>query len=125
MIDGIGEEGGGGEGALSQTLTQIFNGQGGIFAFCQTFPAVRFFLAPPNVRNKPAWFPRFRPTMLRMLQEVMTQRPQNIQVLEDHQGDLDPDGIHFSIMGGVLFVQNLHDQAVQLSLVQPPDPVLR
>ena len=63
--------------------------------------------------------------MLRMLQEVMTQRPQNIQVLEDHQGDLDPDGIHFSIMGGVLFVQNLHDQAVQLSLVQPPDPVLR
>ena len=104
MIDGIGEEGGGGEGALSQTLTQIFNGQGGIFAFCQMFPAVRFFLAPPNVRNKPAWFPRF---------------------LEDHQGDLDPDGIHFSIMGGVLFVQNLHDQAVQLSLVQPPDPVLR
>ena len=85
---------------------------------------IEFFLAPPNVRNKPAWFPRFRPVVLRQLQEMMSSRPPNIQILEDFAGDLDPDGIHYSIMAGVLFVQGLHDQAVQLSLIPPPDPLL-
>ena len=95
-----------------------------MFAFCQTFPGVRVFLAPPNVRNKPAWFPRFRPVVLRQLQEVMSGRPPNIQILEDFAGDLDPDGLHYSIMAGVLYVQGLHDQAIHLSLTPPQDPRL-
>ena len=125
LIDGIGEEGGGGEGALSKTLMDIFSSNIGVFTFCQTFPSVRFFICPPNIRNKPNWFPRFRPTTLRMLQQILTERPPNLQVLEDFSGDLDPDGIHFSIMSGVLFVQDLHDQIAQLLLSPPPDPRIR
>ena len=93
IVDGIGEDCSGGEGPLTQTLLKIFSHTGGIFEFCQTFPALRFFISPPSVRNKP--------------------------------GVLDPDGIHFNIMSGINYVQDLHDQAVQLSLMPPPDPKLR
>ena len=55
----------------------------------------------------------------------MLSRPPNLQLLEDHPGELDPDGIHFNIMSGVNFVQDLHDQAVQLALQQTPDVTVR
>ena len=45
--------------------------------------------------------------------------------LEDKSEELDPDGIHFSLMAGILFVQDLHDQAVQLMLTAMPDPKIR
>ena len=125
LVNGIGEEGKGGEGALNQTLMNIFSGSTGVFTFCQSYPAIRFFLSPPNVRNKPTWYPRFRPTILQCLQQIMLGRPLNLQLLEDHPGDLDPDGIHFSIMAGVSFVQDLHDQALQLLLSAPMDPKIR
>ena len=96
LVDGIGEEGKGGEAALSQTLKQIFGGASGVFAFAQSYPTVRFFIAPPNVRNKPTWFPRFRPTVLQSLQQMLLSRPPNLQILEDKSEELDPDGIHFS-----------------------------
>ena len=115
----------GGEGALNQTLMNIFSGSTGVFTFCQSYPAIRFFLSPPNVRNKPTWYPRFRPTILQCLQQIMLGRPLNLQLLEDHPGDLDPDGIHFSIMAGVSFVQDLHDQALRLLLSAPTDPKIR
>ena len=86
---------------------------------------LRCFISPPNLRSRPFWYPRFRPVILRVLQQVLLSRPVNLQLLEDFQGDLDPDGVHFSIMAGVNFVQDLHDQAVQLILAPPPDPVIR
>ena len=55
----------------------------------------------------------------------MLGRPINLQLLEDYPGELDPDGIHFSIMSGVNFVHDLHDQAVQLALQLPPDTQIR
>ena len=125
IADGIGEDCSGGEGALTQTLLKIFTHTGGIFGFCQSFPALRFFISPPSIRNKPSWYPRFRPIILRSLQQVLQTRPPNLQLLEDHPGVLDPDGVHFNILSGIDYVQNLHDQAVQLSLVAPPDPKLR
>ena len=125
LVDGIGEEGVGGEGALCQTLTEIFSSNQGVFTFCQTFPSVRFFISPPNIRNKPNWFPRFRPVIIRALQQSLLERPSNLQILEDFSGDLDPDGIHFSIMSGILFVQDLHDQVSQLLLLPAPDPRIR
>ena len=121
LIDGIGEECSGGEGALNTTLMNIFTSPGGIFAFCQTYPNLRCFISPPNIRNRPHWYPRFRPIILCQLQHIMLSRPPNLQLLEDHPGELDPDGVHFNIMSGVNFVQNLHDQAVQLALQAPPD----
>ena len=51
----------------------------------------------------------------------MLSRPSNLQLLEDHPGELDPDGVHFNIMSSINFVQDLHDQAMQLSLMAPPD----
>ena len=109
LVDGIGEEGKGGEAALSQTLMQIFGGPSGVFAFTQSYPTV----------------PRFRPVVLQALQQIMSNRPPNLQILEDKPGELDPDGIHFSLMAGILYVQDLHDQAVQLMLAAVPDPKIR
>ena len=121
LIDGIGEDCSGGEAALNQALMNIFLSSGGVFAFCQTYPTVRCFISPPNVRNRPHWFPRFRPIILRALYHIMLSRPSNLQLLEDHPGELDPDGVHFNIMSSINFVQDLHDQAMQLSLKAPPD----
>ena len=125
LVDGVGEEGKGGEAALSQTLMQIFGGSSGVFAFAQSYPTVRFFISPPNVRNKPTWFPRFRPVILQAFQQILSNRPPNLQVLKDKSGELDPDGVHFSLMAGILFVQDLHNQAVQLMLTAMPDPKIR
>lgn len=125
LVDGMGEEGTGGDGALSQTLMQIFTSASGVFAFCQSFPTLRVFLSPPSVRNKPSWYPRSRPAILKALNQLLLTRPVNLQILEDCSGDLDPDGIHYSIMAGVLYVQDLHDQVAQLLQVPPPDPKLR
>ena len=121
LIDGIGEDCSGGEAALNQALMNIFLSSGGVFAFCQTYPGVRGFISPPNVRNRPHWYPRFRPIILRALYHIMLSRPSNLQLLEDHPGELDPDGIHFNIMSSINFVQDLHDQAIQLALKAPPD----
>ena len=125
IADGIGEDCSGGEGALTQTLLTIFTHTGGIFGFCQSFPALRFFISPPSIRHKPIWYPKFRPIILNSLQQDLQTRPPNLQLLEDHPGVLDPDGVHFNILSGIDYVQDLHDQAVQLSLVPPPDPKLR
>ena len=122
VIDAVGEECAGGEGALSQILMTVFGGPGGLFTFAQSYPTIRMFLAPPGVRNRPAWYPRFRPVVLRLLQQHLLSRPQNLELLEDFQAELDPDGVHYSIMSGVTFVQDLHDQACQLMLQPAPDP---
>ena len=121
LIDSIGEDCSGGEAALNQTLMNIFMSPGGVFAFCQSYPQLRCFISPPNIRNRPHWYPRFRPIILRALNHILLSRPQNLQLLEDHPGELDPDGVHFNIMSGVNFVQDLHDQSVHLALQAPPD----
>ena len=121
LIDGIGEDCSGGEAALNQTLMNIFMSPGGVFAFCQSYPQLRCFISPPNIRNRPHWYPRFRPIILRALNHILLSRPQNLQLLEDHPGELNPDGVHFNIMSGVNFVQDLHDQSVHLALQAPPD----
>ena len=66
-----------------------------------------------------------RAVIIRALQQSLLERPSNLQILEDFSGDLDPDGIHFSIMSGILFVQDLHDQVSQLLLLPAPDPRIR
>ena len=125
LVDAIGEECSGGEGALNAALTRIFTQAGGVFGFCQAYPGLRFFIAPPSVREKPSWYPQFRPVILRALHQIFLSRPQNLQLLEDYPGVLDPDGIHYNIMSGVNFVQDLCDQASQLMLLPAPDPRIR
>ena len=81
---------------------------------------VGVWAAPANPKTNSKW-----QNLSQEIQQILKDRPPNLQLLEDHAGVLDPDGIHFNIMSGINYVQDLHDQAVQLSLMPPPDPKLR
>ena len=113
------------EGCLNQFFLELFTQTEGLFVFCQSFPMVRMFLAPPNVRNRPAWYARLRPTIIRALHQFMQTRPPNLQLLDDFSGDLEKDGIHYSILSGINFVKSLVDQAMTLIKTPPPDPTTR
>ena len=113
------------DGGLNQALFKILSSQNGVFPFCQSFPNVRMFLALPNVRNRPYWYPKFRPSILRTLHQMMTARPPNLQLLEDFQGGLDSDGVHFQIMDGVNFAHSLVDQVVALVTKPVPEISIR
>ena len=125
IIDALGEECLEGEAGLGRIFFMLFTQAGGIFTFCQSFPGIRFFMSPPSVRNRPSWYPHFRPIILRALQQVLLTRPINLQLLEDFSGTLDPDGVHYNILAGMNYVQDLHDQVVQLMQQPPTDPTIR
>ena len=97
----------------------------GIFPFCISFPQVRFFLCPPNLRTKPTWFPRLRPLILRLLHHYLSDSPPNLLLLDDFCGELNPDCIHFTILAGVNYVHFVVDQAAELLAKPPTDNVIR
>ena len=123
LVDSLGEDSN--EGDLNQLFIELFTQSDGLFGFCQSFPGVRIFIAPPNIRLRPMWYSRFRPTILRILHRFLQARPPNLQLLDDFSGDLEKDGIHYTILSGINFVKGLADQAVELSKVNPPDPSQR
>ena len=86
------------EASLNQLFIELFTQTDGLFGFCQSFPAIRVFISPPNVRLKPTWYSRLRPTIIRVFHQFLLTRPNNLQILEDFSGDLEPDGIHYSIL---------------------------
>ena len=113
------------DGGINQVLLKILSGANGVFPFCQSFPAVRMFLAVPNIRSRPYWYPKFRPAFLRTLHQMMTTHPPNLQLLEDFQGGLDPDSVHFQIMDGVNFAHSLIDQVNELVTKPVPEVLIR
>ena len=119
LVDDLDEDAN--EGNLNQFFLELFTHAEGLFVFCQSFPMVRIFLAPPNVRNRPAWYSRLRPTVIRVLHQFMQSRPPNLQLLDDFSGDLEKDGVHYSILSGINFVKSLVDQAMTLVKTAPPD----
>ena len=123
LVDGLDEDAN--EGSLNQFFLELFTHAEGLFVFCQSFPMVRVFLAPPNVRNRPVWYSRLRPTIIRVLHQFMQTRPPNLQLLDDFSGDLEKDGVHYSILSGINFVKAMVDQAMTLVKFQPPDPSIR
>ena len=114
-----------GAGGLRQFFEKVLAGDGGLFAYCCTFPQVRFFLTPPNLRLSPTWYSKARPSILRSLHDFLVEKPPNLQLLDDFTGELDPDQVHFTILAGINFVQAIADQVVTLVLQPPPDPTLR
>ena len=110
------------EASLNQLFIELFTQTNGLFSFCSTFPTVRVFLAPPNVRLRPNWYSRLRPTIIRVLHQFLQTRPPNLQLLEDYSGDLEKDGIHYNILAGINFVKGLADQVIELMKSAPPDP---
>jgi len=123
LIDALGEDAN--EGCLTQLFIELFTQSDGLFGFCQSFPMVRMFIAPPNVRMRPVWYSKLRPTIIRVLHQFLRSRPPNLQILDDFAGDIDRDGIHYSILSGINFVKSLVDQSTELVKVAPPDPSAR
>ena len=113
------------EGSIDQSLTKILTDTNGVFNLCQSFPQVRFFLSPPNLRTKPTWYPRLRPLVLRVLHQFMLSCPPNLMMLDDFCGDLDPDCVHFTLLAGINFVQSMVDQVESLLAKPPSNPVIR
>ena len=70
------------EGGINQSFDNSLTGSHGIYAFCRSFPQVRFFLCPPNVRMKPSWYPKLRPCILRVLHHYLADRPGNLVLLD-------------------------------------------
>ena len=123
ICDELDEESG--EGGLEEFLNKILSGTDGLYAFCCSFPQVRFFLAQPNMRLKPYWYSAARPGILRALHSWLRQKPPNLQLLDDYNGDLDNDRVHFSILAGTIYVKTLADQVSELLLTPSPDPTVR
>lgn len=114
-----------GDGGLRQFFEKVLASDGGLFAFCSSFPQVRFFLTPPNIRLAPFWYSKARPKIIRALHGFLLEKPQNLQLLDDFSGDLDPDKVHFTILAGINYVHSIADQVSSLILQPPSDPTLR
>ena len=123
LVDSLGEDSN--EGDLNQIFLELFTHNDSLFSFCQSFPTVRVFLSPPNVRLKPTWFSWLRPSIIRVLHRFLQSRPPNLQILDDFAGDVDKDGVHYSILSGINFVKSITDQAVELVKTACPDPSVR
>ena len=123
IVDSLEEEAN--EASLNRLFIELFTQSDGLFSFCATFPAIRVFLAPPNVRLRPSWYSKLRPTVVRVLHHFLQTRPANLQILEDFSGDLEKDGIHYNIMAGVNYVKSLADQVIELVKTAPPDPLVK
>lgn len=108
------------EGDVQQLLSEILVIDGGVFTFCNTFPGVRMFIAPPNVRMMPTWYPRTRPIVLRVFHQFLQTGPINLQGIEDFSGDFEPDQIHYTALSGIYFVQHLADRVC--ALLEQPRP---
>ena len=106
------------DGDLQQLFSELFTNDGGIFTFCLSFPTVRVFLAPPNVRMKPAWYSRMRPSIIRTFHQFLQSGPATLQGIEDFSGDFERDQVHYTILSGIYFVQHLADR-VSAMLVEP------
>ena len=81
IVDTLGEDSN--EACLNQLFIELFTQSNGLFSFCSTFPTVRVFLAPPNVRLRPNWYSRLRPTIIRVLHQFLQTRPVNLQMESD------------------------------------------
>ena len=108
------------DGDLQQLLRDVFVNDGGVFGFCNTFPHVRVFIAPPNVRMRPQWYVRLRPSVIRAFHQVLEMAPVNLQAIEDFQGDFEQDQVHFTCLSGIYYVQHLADRV--LSMLEVPAP---
>ena len=113
------------EGDIQQVLSEVLTGGNRVFDFCTTFPAIRVFLALPNVRLRPQWYSLHRSTILRSFHQFLEAAPLNLQVLEDFAGDLDRDQIHFSVLSGIYYVKHLVDRSMELFSLPVPEKRVR
>ena len=53
----------------------------------------------------------------------MKNKPGNLQMVSDFPGDLEKDGIHFTILSGISYVQFIVDQAAEMASKPIPKDV--
>ena len=104
------------EAALSQLMIELFeDGQHeGLFKTFSSFKDVEFFIALPNHRTRPTWYPGFRPTVIRHFIEMVRKGPENLRLIDDLPYELDPDQVHFTILGGIAYIKHLIDESTRL-----------
>ena len=113
------------DGDVQHALSDLLTGEGGVFQFCASFPDVRMFVAFPNVRLRPSWYARQRTGIIQAFHQFLEKSPLNLQLLEDFNGDLGPDQVHFSVLSGMSYVKHLVDRSLELLLHPPPDKFKR
>ena len=70
------------DGDLQQLFSELFVNDGGIYNFCSTFPDLRIFISPPNVRLTPTWYSRLRSSIVRTFHQFLEAGPPNLQAIE-------------------------------------------
>ena len=76
IVSSLGEDSN--EGCLNQLFLELFSQNDGLFAFCQSYPQVRIFLAHPNIRLQPSWYSRLRPVIIRVMHRFLQTKPPNL-----------------------------------------------
>ena len=109
------------DGDLQQLFSELFVNDGGIYNFCSTFPDLRIFISPPNVRLTPAWYSRLRSSIVRTFHQFLESGPPNIQAIEDFSGEFERDQVHYTILSGIYYVQHLVDRVCEM--LEKPKPI--
>lgn len=104
------------EAALSQLMMELFEDSKceGLFRVFSSYKDIRFFISLPNLRNKPMWYAAFRPTIVRHFIEMIRRAPDNVRLIDDLPCELDPDDVHFTILGGITYIKHLIDESTRL-----------
>ena len=107
-------------GQLSLLMETVFRGESGFTQICKMLPNVDIFISPPNIRNRPSWYPSYRREVLAAVSIEVDTGPSNLHLLDDFMGVLESDGIHFNILSAINFAKNLADQSLALK-ARPQD----
>jgi hypothetical protein len=87
---------------------------------CDTRPDANFFLAPFTPRNRPFWYSDAQSNINQLLELLLRRHQPRLLPLPGFPTDptsLDTDGIHFTPIAGIAFVQHIIDRARYLIIV--------
>jgi hypothetical protein len=81
---------------------------------CALKPDTYFYIMPPTVRNKPAWYSSAQSAITAAIKLKLQSRKLRVHFLPPFPADptsLDPDGMHFSASAGVSYCMHVIDCA--------------
>ncbi len=81
---------------------------------CALKPDTIFYIMPPTVRNKPAWYSSAQSAITAAIKLKLQSRKLRVHFLPPFPADptsLDPDGMHFSASAGVSYCMHVIDCA--------------
>jgi len=78
-----------------------------------SYPKPSYYLAAPTIRTRPSWYLNLLPDVTQMLTRSLIHHSPNLLSLKAFQctaKDLDSDGVHFSTLTGLSYVNHLLEQ---------------